>query len=287
MMTFGEQSARYTDLTKDASATNLARGKALINEKENEIISMADWSFLDKERTATSVASQQQYRLPADYGRLLEFWTTVSTTRYRPDIVENMEAWTDLNGVSSSSDITTDYTLIEDYLYLYPTPSSTSVTLHLFYKRGAREMSADDYATGTISAVAASRSVTGVGTVWTSSMAGRSIKINGRWYEIESVGSGTTLTLVKASYDTVAGGTYKIGEVSALPGEFHDLLWKGAVADYMDFKGNKNPWRTQYEMRLAVLLKRYGGRQKTSTQVIRRRNRGGEDPNDYPTNLHE
>lgn len=286
-MTFHEEWSRFTDLTKDNSSTNQTRGKAFINDKENEIASLKDWTFLDKERTATSVASQQQYRLPVDYDRLLDFWTVVGGVTYYPDEVTDLGYWSYLNGTSTISDITTHFTIIEDYIYLYPTPSSTSVALHLFYHRGPREMSVDDYTTGTLTVAAASRTVNGSGTTWTSAMANRWIKINGLWYEIESVSSTTQLTLAKASHADASGATYKIGEMSVLPKQFHDLLWKGTVADYLDFKGNENPWRKEYELRLAMLLKRYGGRAKSAGQVMRRTDRGarGNNPNDYPSGL--
>lgn len=69
----------------------------------------------------------------------------------------------------------------------------------------------------------------GTGTTWTTSMAGRYIRIaesdtankgDGFWYEIASVGSATTLTLTKPYQGTaIAAGTasYTIGQVPRIP----------------------------------------------------------------------
>ena len=246
---------------------------------------MEDWRFLDKERTATSVASQQNYQLPADYGILHSIWTVVGGITYYPIEITDLEFWQNLNSTSVLSDISTYFTIIDDDIYLYPKPSSTAIAIHLFYKQNAQDMSASDYTTGTITSTVGSRTVTGSGTTWTSAMAGRWINIAGRWYEI-SVASTTSITLVKFALDTVSGATYTLGETSPIPQGFHDLILKGVVADYYDFKGDKNTYRTEYEKRLLMLIKQYGGGKKSSLQVLKSRASGDfRNPNDYPVNL--
>lgn len=285
MLTYGQILSRYLNRTKDASSANSTRGNELINEVNQSIISMEDWRFLDKERTATSVASQQNYQLPADYGILHSIWTVVGGITYYPIEITDLEFWQNLNSTSVLSDISTYFTIIDDDIYLYPKPSSTAIAIHLFYKQNAQDMSASDYTTGTITSTVGSRTVTGSGTTWTSAMAGRWINIAGRWYEI-SVASTTSITLVKFALDTVSGATYTLGETSPIPQEFHDLILKGVVADYYDFKGDKNTYRTEYEKRLLMLIKQYGGGKKSSLQVLKSRASGDfRNPNDYPVNL--
>lgn len=285
MLTYGQILSRYLNRTKDSSSANSTRGNELINEVNQSIISMEDWRFLDKERTATSVASQQNYQLPADYGILHSIWTVVGGITYYPIEITDLEFWQNLNSTSVLSDISTYFTIIDDDIYLYPKPSSTAIAIHLFYKQNAQDMSASDYTTGTITSTVGSRTVTGSGTTWTSAMAGRWINISGRWYEI-SVASTTSITLVKFALDTVSGATYTLGETSPIPQEFHDLILKGVVADYYDFKGDKNTYRTEYEKRLLMLIKQYGGGKKSSLQVLKSRASGDfRNPNDYPVNL--
>ena len=285
-MTFQEEYDRYTAITKDASTANVALGKQLISEKNQEILGMRDWYFMEKERTASSVASQQKYRLPADCGRPIDFWTVVGGITYHPTEVVSRDEWQSLNAVATYSDITTQFTIIENYIYFYPIPSSINVTLHTLYRREDKEMTAADYSTNTLTATQGSRTIVGSGTVWTASMVGRWVKINGLWYQIDTFTNTTHMDLEKASFDDASAVTYKIGEMSSLPGEFHDLLWKSAVSDYCDFKGLDNPWKAQYEKRLGLFIARYGGGQKTTGQVMRRSGRNVRNPNDYPTGLH-
>jgi hypothetical protein len=118
-------------------------------------------------------------------------------------------------------------------------------------------------------------------------MEGRFIKIAGIWYEIQTYVSGTSITLVEYTIKGASGSATHIGEVSLLPEGWDDLIWKSAVADYFDFKGLTNPWRTEYEKRLMLLVARYGGGQKTTSQVMRRSGQAVRNPNDYPTGLTE
>ncbi len=289
MISFYDLYQRCLTVTKDSSTANTTLMKALVNEHHMQVCGIRDWAFLEKERTGASVASQQKYRLPVDYGRLLSFWTVVGGVVYHPDEVLTKEKWDALNATSVSSDITTDFIILEDYIHLWPIPSSTSVTLHLLYRRNPVEMSQDDYTTGTVTNTAGSRTVTGTGTTFTEAMEGRFIRIAGTWYEIEDFTSATSITLTEYTIKGCSGEATKIGEVPIIPEDFQDLLWKGPVADYYDFKGNvgvENPWRKEYEKRLAQLISRYGGGQKTASQVI---TKGGEvlNPQDYPTGLHE
>lgn len=69
------------------------------------------------------------------------------------------------------------------------------------------------YSTGTVTTVPGSAVIVGVGTVWTSDMVGRKIRVgNGQpYYRIKSIDSTTTMTLVTPfQNDTVTAGTYTI-----------------------------------------------------------------------------
>lgn len=65
-----------------------------------------------------------------------------------------------------------------------------------------------NYITGSITVTSGSRGVTGVGTAWTSAMAGRFLKLTreDELYQILSVSSGTSLTLSKPYLGTSAAG---------------------------------------------------------------------------------
>ena len=294
MMTYQELYDRYTAITKDASTANIALGKALINEYNQNICGMREWSFLEKERTFPTVADEAAYRLPADWGRLMDLWLVIDTQLYYPDEVFSQDYWRQLVSAASSSDVVKKFILYSDHISVYPTPSTDDLLYHLLYRRIAKDMSQADYTTGTITVAQGSRAVAGAATVWTSAMAGRWISIAGVWYEITSA-SATDIVIEKPALEATTAATYKIGEMSPLPGEFHDLLWKGPVADYYDFKGMKNPFRVQYEKRLGIgnygknessLIYNYGSGQKSTRQVIRPRASGRiANPNFYPTGM--
>lgn len=295
MITFNQLYDRYVLMTKDNSTENIALGKALVNEYNQAICGIRDWDFLEKERNVSAVIGSDYYRLPADWGRLMAFWVEVSTNIYYPNEVFSQNYWRLLKSSNSSNDVVNNFFIYSDHIGVYPTPVTINPNYHMLYRRIAVEMENDDYSTGTISSVAKFRTVTGVATVWTSAMAGRSIKIGGIWYEITSVTDATNLVVEKPILTTVSGATYVIGEVSPIPGEFHDLLWKGPVADYFDFKGMKNPFRDQYNQRLGIgqyknldssLVSNYGSGKKSTSQVIKPRPMGRTvNPNFFPTGM--
>ena len=269
MLTFNELYDRYTDFTKDASATNVTRGKALINAIDEEVLTDRDWSFLEKERTAVTVASQKSYRLPPDYDRFKNLKVTVSSIDYTPTEVLTFEEWNALNQTTSTSDIPTRFFIFEDYFRLFPAPSSAGNTITLTYTITHKEMTVADYVTGTITATSGSTAVVGSGTAFTSAMVGRWIKIAGRWYQISAVADTTHLTLYKAAVGDASGTATHIGEMSPIPGAFHDLLWKGPLFSYFNFKGDTTEgsvWEKQFRSRLFKLHDRYG--EKTDSAVL-------------------
>jgi hypothetical protein len=65
---------------------------------------------------------------------------------------------------------------------------------------------------------------------------------DGMWYEIASVPSATTLTLVRAYGGTAlsaASATYTIGQMPLLPEAFHDMPWQWAAGTYWQKEADK------------------------------------------------
>lgn len=189
------------------------------------------WWFLEATKTIATVASQMDYPMPASIRKLTDLYVTVGTTVYRPEPVYDAEQWSKiLQTQMASSDIPQYFYPNGNLISIYPAPSSTAGTITVKGRRNIIDQSIADYTTGTISAVTTgTKVITGSGTVWTSQMVGRFIKINlantvntgdGMWYEIAQVTSATSLTLV-ANYEgpTISGGSiiYTIGQVSPIP----------------------------------------------------------------------
>jgi hypothetical protein len=238
MFTYTTRRNTYGDLTGDGSSANLTLGDTLMNMFDREIVTMKQWNFREKTHTASTVASQQFYNLPAQSSRIYTPTVTIGTTKYTPTEITTREEWDYLNQSTSTTSDTPEFFFVFGGQYgFYPTPSSaTASAITVPYLATHRDLSVADYTTGTITSIAnGATTVTGSGTTWTVKMAGRYIRFtdsdtantgDGKWYEISSVTSATVLEL-KAPYQgtSIAAGTaaYTIGQVSIIPEDFQNL----------------------------------------------------------------
>lgn len=249
----------YGNFTKNTNSTNLTLGDQLINDSLRHIYAQHSWPFLFKTATATTVANQQFYQLPYDFGKLTNITVLVGTTAYSPTMVPDRLFWDQLNIVATgmTSNIPVYFYIFNGQLGLYPTPSSSGNTITFVYKRAIRDLSIADYTTGSVVSVAAAgTAVVGTGTTWAVSMAGRFIRItesdtankgDGNWYEIASSASTTTLSLVRNYGGTaIAAGTaaYTIGQMPILPEPFQIMPVYEAASTY---------WRQEGRPELAAI----------------------------------
>lgn len=210
-----------------------------MNLSERRITSAKDWDFLWRQYTKSTVAGERSIKLPRYTNKPQGIYLTVGSYRYTPTEVTTRQEWDKLNTNDYSSDIATYYFVYDGSIELYPIPASVN-TVTFNARRVTKDLSQADYTTGTITTVATSgivTTVTGDSTVWTDAMVGRHIRIDtsdlalstsgdGYWYEIATVTSNTSLTLVKTYGGTAmtgAAATYTIGETSLMPEE-HDVL---------------------------------------------------------------
>ena len=238
MLSYTSRRNLFGDLTNNKTSANLTLADTLCNVSEKAIIRYFPWPFLITTDTQSTVASQQFYNLPFNFGRLVSVSVTIGSTKYTPKKAPSLKFWNEINSSTSvKSDIPEWYIILNGQLGFYPTPSSaTSNAITYTYVRRAKDLSVADYTTGGIlTATSGSTLVVGTTTVWTTKMADRWVKItdsntanagDGEWYEISSVSSGTTLVL-KRNYDGVdissANAAYTIGQMGALPEEFQEL----------------------------------------------------------------
>lgn len=289
MLTFQNLYDLYTTITKDSDAANVTQGKLLINNTQKQVCSMGDWTFLDDEWYNSSVTSQESYRLPHNYGRLISLYVLNGSTKYVPIEVPSIEEFDKLSATASNSSYPQYFTIFGDYIKFYPTAADTNWEIHLKYKKVAKEMTAADYSTGTVSVTQNTVALTGSGTTFSTAMVGRIIKLSdGLWYPIAAYGSATTLTLAK-TYEgtTISGGTYTIGDCPLVPDGFQEMLLYPALEHYFMIKGEEQRsifYKNLFDASLRMLQTRYLS--KTTSQVIKRRG-GFNNPNDYPTSLHE
>ncbi len=234
MMSFQTIYAQIQSLHSDSSSTLLTLIKQLVNQTQQYVVSFRK-DVTEKSATDTTVASQQSYFTPYDYGKMFGVTVTVGDIAYPVQPVEDDDFWLALNARSSgqTSDIPKFYHIFADKLYLWPVPSSASNTITMLHHRVVRDMTAADYATGTITTLAnGGTAVTGSATVWTAAMVGRYFKIDADsfWYEIASFSTTTSIALKKKYQGTaIAAGSssYTIGEMPLLPESYHELLvWR-------------------------------------------------------------
>jgi hypothetical protein len=223
----------------------LTLGDELMNDDYRSILASKDWPFLYRLRTLTTTASTQFKALPYDVDQVESVFVTVSGTRYAPKPCPSREYWDFLNQMSYTSDFPEYWFVYNGELGIYPTPATSSNTISINAKIRVIDLNIADYTTGTIAtATNGSASLVGSGTSWTAPMGGRAIRItysntantgDGLWYDIASVGSGTTITLVRAYGGTsIAAGSaaYTIGQMPLLPEFAHDLSVYYAAATY-------------------------------------------------------
>lgn len=131
----------------------------------------------------------------------------------------------------------------------------------------------------------ASNVITGSGTSWSQSMTGQWIKItpsstdsangDGRWYQIQSVNSSTSLTLFNeyignGTTASVSSANYTIGQVSILNETYQDMpLWYTAIIYYTTRLPNENraaAFQKMYDAKYEELNKEFGA--KTTSPVL-------------------
>lgn len=272
MKSFTQLRYLFGVLTNNSEASNLSLGDVLINDAYRKVCSAADWYFLQRSASINRTGGTQTYSLPYDFDKLVSVYVTVGSFQYAPEEITNRMQWDQLNqSTTVSSDYATQYFIANNQISFYPIPATTtSSAITVTYRRRVIDLSMADYTTGTVALTNASASVTGTGTSWTASMAGRWIKFtpsntaansgDGLWYETSAFGSGTALTLSKTYGGSTASGlvSYTLGEMSLLPEAYQDLPVYRAAYIYFSSVQPETPraqlFKTMYDENYAQLV---------------------------------
>jgi len=231
----------YADLTNNDSSSNLSFGDTLINEAIKFMLGDQAWYFLEAQATDTTVASQANYELPADFDKMNTVTITSGSTKYNPTPLKSRDDYDFMTESTQTSDIPQYYFIYDNTLYFWPTPSSAGNTITMNYKKRVVDLSQADYTTGTITtATNGDETIVGDSTVWVAGMAGRYIRITAptgdhKWYKIASVTNNTNLELdVPYVGTSIAAGsaTYTIGEMSVIPEKYQIAPVYHAAATY-------------------------------------------------------
>ena len=236
----------FPTISANTSTANKTLGKSLINDTQRLVLGAAPWPFLEFTDTMDTVDGQNYYQLPAKMRKITNLKVVVGTTTYRPKPVEDPDFWLHLQSLSTSESDATQYYYREGNLVrLYPAPATDGYTITVRGRKRWKDLSLDDYSTGTIvTATNGDETIVGGSTVWTGRKPIESqwIRIDVttgdfQWYEISSITDDTNLELVK-KYEgvSIASGTetYTMGEFSVIPSEYHDLmLWRSLAIYFM------------------------------------------------------
>jgi len=240
MLSFQKLYEDTQEQTQDLDTTTLVLIKRWINQGAKKFGAKLSREWRTSTRLFSTVASQQYYDLPADCIRIKTLVITIGGIPYPLEQIDDEDVWNNLNMRESTSDIPEYYYVRgSSEVGIFPTPANSNTNAaSIRYERRMRDMSAADYATGTITLTNDSTTVTGAGgATFTIAMEGRWIRIDdpsgdGMWYKIEDFTNSTTLVLDrKYQGDTLAGASYVIAEIPDIPEEFHENL-----VDYACFR---------------------------------------------------
>lgn len=151
---------------------------------------------------------------------------------------------------------------------------STSITpgntITFNYQKRVPDLTFTDYVTGTVSATNNDIHITGVTTSWLTTFSPTAGNVefmniwlritapngDGGWYQIKSIDSATTLTLMQPYQgNTVAGATYTIGQMPFLLEDFQDLLVYQPLVTYFSTIQPNEAKANEFKEKLAEGMK--------------------------------
>lgn len=297
MKSYTQLLTEYQDITNNVATSNQTRGARLMNDSQRLIVGSRAWPFMVVSDTLATAASTSSYEIPARIERLKALTVTVGGTIYTPTLVPSETEWQMITSSATTSDIPQFWFIRGRKAELYPASATTSGTITFYGKRELKDLSIADYTTGGVLTASTTTAIAGTSTVWTTSMAGRYLRItesdtankgDGFWYEISSVASNTALTLVKpyeGTAITAGNAAYTIGQMPVLPEAYHVLPLFYAAWQYFLQNGDARAasYKLQYDEMLGQMTREFGSASESmvidpgfgSYNVI--------DPNDYIT----
>lgn len=140
----------YLALSQNNNASNLALGKAMINDEHKKLLQ--DYFFNENSFTISTVAGQEAYNLPYNYSKLKTGTLTIGNLRWNPTEILSRRDWDNLKTITNyQSDIPNNFFIYNNQFNLWPLPSTTGNTITFNYKIRVPDLTFADYVTGTVS----------------------------------------------------------------------------------------------------------------------------------------
>jgi hypothetical protein len=194
-----------------------------------------------KDITQTTVANQQYYQYPPGIVNIEGVVITIGNVHYPMTVVNSQWQWNWLNALQVQPTAIPQFILPRQSDYgIYPIPQTNGYSITFSYHYRDRNLSVEDYPTGSVTVTNGSATVTGSGTTFIPAMAGRWFVVSdvtntgqGYWYRIAAAPAAGTLTL-EAPYNGASGATlsYRVAQTPEIPEEGHILLVDGPTADF-------------------------------------------------------
>lgn len=284
MLTFQNLYEEAQDQVEDDSSNTLIRIKRAINVGAKKFGAVLNREWRKTQKTFSIEGDQQFYQTPEDCLKVKSVKVTVGSNVYYLTEIVDEDTWEGLNSSAQTSSTPMHfYVRGNDEFGIWPTPSADiSSGGTLTYERRMRDMSAADYTTGTVAVTAASQSVVGTGTTFTTSMVGRSLRIDdpngdGMWYKISAFTDTTHISLENTyAGATASGQSYTIGELPDIPEEYHESLIDYACWRYYIKRRDSaaaRDMKASYKESLEECKANYSS--KTTSQYLRVRRTAG------------
>lgn len=284
----------------DTSATMLTNFKELLNLGYKDILQTFTGEETEDVRTTATQTSIRAIKLAPNYIRMHSVTATIGSQVHTLVEEESQERFNERLYLNRTSDRPEVYFLRPRFgvggteLLLDPIPSTATTTITTNYAANARDLSVDKYVTGTITATNDNTTITGSGTVFTSAMVGRYLKVDdvtgdGNWYRITGFTSTTVLT-IENKYDglTTSGKAFIIAEIFSLPEEMQILpVYHAMMHYYLGYRQDKDEkrsalWEARYKTGMLAAEKRY--KRKSKSNVLRDKSGYSGWPQ-YPTHF--
>lgn len=279
MLTFNQIYSEVQSQTQDVDVVGtLPMIKRAINQGMHKFgaILNRDWRVVY--RTFPTALNQQYYQMPEDAIRIKSLTVTVGSITYPLTEIVDEDQWQGLNLRVQKSSVPEFYFVLgSDQFGIWPVPQAAN-TATIGFEANMRDMTADDYSTGTVTMIANSPAVVGAGgAAFTAAMVGRTLFVDpsggtgdGSGYKVASFTDTTHITL-ENNYAGAAGSyNYLIGQVPDIPDEFHE-----ALIDYAGYRyyRRRRDLQTAKDLKAAfdeaILLCQQNYSSKSSSQYFR------------------
>lgn len=206
---------------------------------------MANYKTIKSYSFSTS-SSTQIYPFPPGLVTIEGGWIQVGSVKYPLQPIESRYNWEQLNAIQIQASALPQFYFVEqDSFQIWPIPQATYSGV-IYYHYRDRNLSVNDYSTGTITVTNGSATITGSGVTFTKAMVGRWFTVTdptsdgqGYWFRVTGFTDSSNLTVgtnngqaVNYPYTTGSGYTYRIGETPEIPEEGHVILSWGTASDY-------------------------------------------------------